>query len=104
MSHLERWRVVHRLQLMRDGFNDFRAAVSCVDTPQARDGVEYLSAFRGPVVHSGGSGEDAGLGLELAVGRERHPVRLEIGGGQCIDGRGQRDHGRHIFRLSKVRG
>ncbi len=83
MAHLERWGVVHGLELVRDGFHDLRAAMARVDAPQPRDPVQDLAPLGRPVVHPRGPGQDPRLRFELAIGRKRHPMRFELvaGGG-----------------------
>ncbi len=78
MAHLERRRIVHLADLAADGRGDLLAAVAGVYTPEACDPVEHLAAVWRPVVHALGFGEQPGLGLELAVGRERHPEGVEL--------------------------
>src|SRR5512134_425171 len=77
MPHLEEGRVVERFRLAADRFDDLRAAVSGVHAPQARRAVEYPLATLALVMHVPGRYQDAGRGLELAVGGKRHPERLE---------------------------
>ena len=47
-------------------------------------------------MHTLGAGEQAGISLELAVGRERHPERIELGRGgiRCDPG----IHGENPFQ------
>lgn len=79
MRELKRWRVVERLELLRDGLRDLRTPVSGVDAPQPRHRIEDLPPLGRPVVHALGSREQPRLGLELTVGCERKPERLQIG-------------------------
>lgn len=48
-----------------------------IDAPQAGSAVEYIAAVIGCVMHTRRGGKQAGLCLELAVCRKRHP---EMGG------------------------
>ena len=77
MAHLERRRVIERHQLALDRGGDLAAAVAGIDAPQAGRAVDHLAAVDGGVMHALGGGEQARLGLELPVGRERHPERFE---------------------------
>ena len=65
-------------QLARHGFRDFAPAVTGIHAPEARDRVDHLSAVRGPVVHPLGARQQPRIGLELAIGRERHPKSVEV--------------------------
>jgi hypothetical protein len=89
VSHLERRRVFHRRDLAADRLGDFAAAVAGIDAPQARHCVEDLPAVRRPVMHALGAGQHARVGLELPVGRERHPESFHFG---ALEG-GGRVHG-----------
>ena len=86
MAHLEGRREIHLLQRARHGLADLLAAVAGIHAPQAGDAVEDLATIGRPVVHALGVGKDARLGLEMAVGRERHPVRFELLAGQGAGG------------------
>ena len=52
-------------------------AVSCRHTEKPRAAVENLLAAVIPVVHSLGFDLQPGVGFEITVGRERHPVVIE---------------------------
>ena len=80
MAHLERRREVEGHQLPLDRCGDLPAAVAGIDAPQARRAVDHLAAVDGRVVHALGGGEQARRGLELPVGRERHPERIGLQG------------------------
>ena len=58
-------------------FGDFLAAVTGVDAKHTRRGVDELLAAIVPVVHALGPDHHLRVGLEVAVGRERHPVLVE---------------------------
>ena len=78
MRHVERRREVHLRGLLGDGAHDLRPRVAGVDAPEAGDGVEHLAAFRRPVVHVLGLGQQARRGLELPARGERHPERVHV--------------------------
>ncbi len=80
VPHLERRGVIELGHRRRDRLGDFAAAVAGVDAPQAGGAIEHLAAFGGEIMHAFGAGEQARGGLELAVGRERHPP----GGQVCV--------------------
>ena len=80
MAHLERGREVELHQLLFDGSRDLAAAVAGVDAPEAGRAVDHLAAVDGGVVHALGGSEHARCGLELPVGRERHPERVGLQG------------------------
>ena len=90
MAHLERWRVVHLVELLGDRRLDLLAAVAGVDTPQARRSVDDLAALRRPVVNTLGLGQHPWILLELPVRRERHEEGFEIVGDGLGIGRGHR--------------
>ena len=73
------------------------------DFSAVQHAVEDLPALRGPVVHAGGTGQQPGVRLELPVGRERHPVGVQRGGGSRAHEVSK--HGRHgqPGSLSKAR-
>ena len=79
VAHLERRGVVELDHRGRDRVGDLAAAVAGVDAPQAGGAVEHLAAVGREVMHALGAGEQARRGLELAVGRERHPPGGQIG-------------------------
>ncbi|MNL18064.1 hypothetical protein D3C87_1391940 [compost metagenome] len=79
MAHLERWRVVQRGSLPRDGIDDFLAAMAGGHAPEAGTAVQDLAAVVGGVVHAAGRGQQARGGLVLAIGGERHPQGIHIG-------------------------
>jgi hypothetical protein len=79
VSHLERRGVVHGFELPRDGRGDFPAPVTGVDAPEPGHAVENPPALGRLVVHARRARQHAGIALELAVGREGHPVRFELG-------------------------
>lgn len=101
MAELERRRVVELRDLAAHGFDDFRAAVAEARAPEARQAVEDLAAFGVRVIRALARHDHARVGLELAVGRERHPVRVEPRGvgadGRVVLLRGGGDVG-HVGR------
>ena len=70
---------VQGLQLLVDRLGDFAPAVAGRHAEQARRGVNHLLALGRVEVHALGAGKQLGLGLELLVGGEGHPVRLRCG-------------------------
>jgi hypothetical protein len=78
MRHLEGGCEVECLELARNCLSDLTTAVSGVHAPQPRNGVEDLPALRRPVVHAARPREQPWCRLELAVGGERKPERLEV--------------------------
>ena len=76
--HLEAGGVVHALGLLLDRIHDRLAAVARVHRPQARDSVQDLASVVSGVVHVLGGHQQARRCLELAVGGEWQPERLEI--------------------------
>ncbi len=93
MAHLEGRGEFHGVELARHGVGDFAPAVAGIDAPQARHRVDHLPAVGGPVVHTLGARQQSRVGLELTIGRERHPkgVELAVGGGgsrgdSCVHG------------------
>src|ERR1041385_7768718 len=83
MAALETGRVVQLEQLAVHRLGDFRPAVASGRGEEARGTVEDLPAIRRPVIHALRPGDELGLGLEVAIGRERHPVTAE---GDGLDG------------------
>jgi hypothetical protein len=77
MPHLEARRVVELARLRGDGVRDGLAAVARVHAPEPRGAVEDPAPVGGGVVHVLGADEQARRALEVAVRRERHPVRVE---------------------------
>jgi hypothetical protein len=78
VPHLEGRRVFHGGDLPAHRLRDLLAAVACVDAPEPRHRVQDLPPVRRPVVHAFRAGEQARVGLELPVGRERHPEGVEV--------------------------
>ena len=74
MAHLERGRVIQRLKLPLHGLRDLFAAMPRVHAPKPGHAIENFAAIRARVVHPLGGNQNARMGLELAVRRERHPV------------------------------
>ena len=78
MAKLKSRGVVEGRGLFRDCGNDLRMAVAGVAAPQPGNGVEHFAAVRRAAARAGSRNEQPRLRLEGAVGRERHPVRVEI--------------------------
>ncbi len=95
VAHVEGRREVHLFQRLGHGLADFLAAMAGIDAPQAGDAVQDLAAIGRPVMHAPGVRKNAGLGLEVAVGAEGHPVRFELLAGQ---GAGAKSVGRAVMR------
>ena len=74
MAHLERCGVVEGLKLPLHGLRDFLAAMPGVDAPEPGHAVEDFAAIRARVMHPLGGNQNARMGLELPVRRERHPI------------------------------
>jgi hypothetical protein len=88
MAEVEGRGVVELAGLPANGLDDARAAVPGVDAPEPRRAVQDLSAVVGVVVHALRTRDDARVGLEPAVRRERHPEGVEIGRGVAGVGHG----------------
>ena len=69
---------IQRGGLLLDGFDDRLAVVADVAAPQPTGAVDQAVARHGRVVHAVGRSDDAGIILEPAARRERHPVGIEI--------------------------
>ena len=69
---------IQRRGLLLDGLDDRLAIVACVAAPQPASAVDQAVALHGRVVHAVGRSDDAGIILEPAARRERHPVGIEI--------------------------
>ncbi len=80
MAHLEGRRIVHLGGLTLDRRDDLGMAVPGVAAPQAGGAIEDAPPVGGGVMQPLGADEQARLRLELPVGGERHPVRLEVVG------------------------
>jgi hypothetical protein len=78
MAHLERGGEVEGGELLLNGTGDLAAAVAGIGAPEASRSVDHLAAVFGGVIHALRGCEHARCRLELAVGRERHPERLEL--------------------------
>ena len=90
VAHLEHRREIHLGDLAADGLGNLATSVAGVHAPQSRRPVEHLPALGRPVVHALGFREQAGLGLELPVRRERHPEGFELGAVErVLGGHGQ---------------
>ena len=78
VAHLEGGCVVQRQQLLADGGGDFLTSVAGVDAPKPGHAVEHFAPVVRAVVHALGGDQQPGLGLELPVSGERHPVGVEV--------------------------
>src|SRR5215467_9767321 len=96
MSHLESGAVVELLDLLRHRLGDLRVGMAERAAPQPREAVEQALALGGGVVGALGARENprAWIPLQVAVGRERHPVRAGAqalafgkGGGLVLHGK-----------------
>ena len=56
-----------------------------IDAPQARGAVENFTTVIGPVMHTARAREHARVRFEVAIGREGHPPRRQVGGGHCME-------------------
>ena len=90
MAHLERWRVVHLVELLGDRRLDLLAAMASVDAPKTRGSVDDLAPLRRPIVDTFRLGQHPRVLLELPVRRERHEEGFEIVGNRLGIGRGHR--------------
>ncbi|MNT60346.1 hypothetical protein D3C72_1979220 [compost metagenome] len=81
---LEARRVVQGAQLAGDRLLDLRAVVAGAAGPQAGQAVEDAATLVVDEVVAVGAHDDARVTLERAVGRERHPLGIEI---QIADGK-----------------
>jgi hypothetical protein len=87
MAHLEGRDIVHPRRLILDRPHDPRLIMAGIHAPEPGHGIQNLPAVGGGVVHAAGRDEQARIGLERPVGRKRHPIGLEIIGGQSDIGR-----------------
>mmetsp|Transcript_6064 Transcript_6064/g.24216 ORF Transcript_6064/g.24216 Transcript_6064/m.24216 type:complete len:373 (+) Transcript_6064:1199-2317(+) len=92
VGHLEGRRKVQLGRLLLDGLHDAGPVVAGIDAPQAGDAVQHLAALVVAKEHAVGLSQQPRRLLELAVGRERHPVGIQLGnvsahGGSQIDGK-----------------
>ncbi|MPM82164.1 hypothetical protein SDC9_129225 [bioreactor metagenome] len=106
VAELEGGRVVELERGFADGVGDLAAAVAQARAPQAREAVKNLAALVVTQIGAFGTDDHARIGLEVAVARERHPVRFQPGGidacGQSV-GRGLGCGGDAHVRLQQVR-
>ena len=86
MAHLEGRRIVHLRRLALDRRGDPRPAVPGIAAPEARRPVQHPPPVRGGVMHALRGHEHARRLLELPIGRERHPERPQIVGGDARTG------------------
>src|ERR1019366_3181298 len=91
---LERRRVVELGRLALDRRHDRLAVMAGIGAPQPGGAVDQLAAFGCEIVHVLGASDQARARLERPIGRERHPIGLEIVGnrGGC-DARFTHGHG-----------
>ncbi|MNQ03359.1 hypothetical protein D3C85_160590 [compost metagenome] len=83
VADLEVGGVVEHVDLRLHRRADPRVAVPGVHAPQAGDGVEHAAAVGQVVVQALAADDEARRLLELAVGREGHPERVERTGWRC---------------------
>ncbi|MNT15872.1 hypothetical protein D3C72_1509490 [compost metagenome] len=76
-THLEGGRVIERGGLLGDRVDDAPARVPCIAAPQARRAIKDGASIDVLVVHALGTYQHARRALVLAVGSERHPVRVQ---------------------------
>ena len=79
MTHLEGRGEIEFRGLFLNRFCDARATMTGIDAPEPRHTVKYLATLRGDEVHTRRAGDDPRRCLELPIGRERHPVSVELG-------------------------
>ena len=79
MTHVETHGEVELAHLLAHRLDDARMTVTGVAAPEPGDRVEDLPPVTGGVVHPGSGFEQQRVLLEITVGRERHPVGLQIG-------------------------
>jgi hypothetical protein len=78
VAELEGRREVQGRDALLHRRHDLGVAVAEIGTPQAGRAVEDLAAVVRAVMHALGADHDPGVRLELAIGRERQPQRLQI--------------------------
>jgi hypothetical protein len=98
MAHLERRCEIELHQLPLDSGGDLPAAVAGIDAPETGRAVDHLSAIEGRVMHALRGGEQARGGLELPVGRERHPERFKLQGIRFL----MKGHGRRSIAVCRI--
>ena len=79
--HLEADAVVERCDLLLYGFDNFRVAMPGTACPEAREGVIQARTVAHRVPVAVGTRDDARFAVEVAIGRERQPVRMVDGSG-----------------------
>ncbi len=79
-THREVGREIQRANLLLHRLDDARAGVAGVAAPEAGGGIQHLVAVDVAVMHAGRAGQQPRPGLELPVGRERHPEVIERAG------------------------
>src|SRR3546814_10268726 len=68
-----------------DLIGDFRPAMPGIDAPQSCRAVHDLAAVGATIIHAARAREQARRALELPIGRERHPERIECGAVADLD-------------------
>ena len=80
VAELEGRREIHHRRLLLDGLGDLAPAMAGIAAPQPGGAVDHLLPVRGEIGHALGPGQQAGVGLEVAVVRVGHPERVQIVG------------------------
>ena len=96
IAHLKGRVVIQLRRLLLDRRNDMRMAMPRAATPKPRHAIEHLPPVVCRVIHTLGLAHEAGVTLELTVGRKRHPIRLQIG--QLVGHTFVRIHGRVAYQ------
>jgi len=78
VSLVEAMGKIQRCCLLLNGFHDRLAIVPGIAAPQPAGPVNHAMPLHRRVVHAVGRRDDAGVVLEPAAGRERHPVGIEV--------------------------
>ena len=78
MAVLEAWRIVEGAELLGHGFLDFLARVAGAAGPQAGQAVVDLAALIIDQPTAFSTHDQTRVALEVAVGGERHPVRIQL--------------------------
>ncbi|MNV04897.1 hypothetical protein D3C71_952060 [compost metagenome] len=86
-AHLERRGEIQRGRLLLDRLHDPRAGMAGIAAPQPGGSIQHRAVVHVVVVHALGPYQQARCGLELSVGAERHPERLQRGGALLGQGR-----------------
>ena len=78
MAELEAWRIVEGTELLGHGLLDFLARVAGAAGPQAGQAVVDLAALIIDQPTAFSTHDQTRVALEVAVGGERHPVRIQL--------------------------